>query len=143
MGGRGSGGGRSGGGGGSASRGTTSQELLTNETINQYATNNRGFIRDIQSKLKSMSDTQLNQQFEITEREMKRSAKKLKQEQNKLKKLNKKFEQTTQGSKEYHQKMKEMNTQINNVEIAKQWAGIRGQAHYIVVNERNNVRGKK
>ena len=66
MGGRGSGGGRSGGGGGARN----SQDLLPNETINKYANNNRGFISDIQSKLKTMSDTQLEQHFTNTEKEM-------------------------------------------------------------------------
>lgn len=139
MGGRGSGGGRSGGGGGARN----SQDLLPNETINKYANNNRGFISDIQSKLKTMSDTQLEQHFTNTEKEMKKATKKLKVEQNKLNKINKEFDKTTQGSKEYRQKMKEMDAQIKNVQIAKEWANIREQTHFIVVNEKFNVRGKK
>lgn len=140
MGGRGSGGGRSGGGGGGA---RTSQELLPNATINKYSIDNRGFIKDIQDKLKPMSDLQLDQQFKSTEREMKKASKQLKQEQSKLNAINKEFDKTTQGSKEYHQKMREMNEQIKNVQIAKEWAGIREQTHFIVVNEKFNVRGKK
>ena len=139
MGGRGSGGGRSGGGGGARN----SQDLLPNETINKYANNNRGFISDIQSKLKTMSDTQLEQHFTNTEKEMKKATKKLKVEQNKLNKINKEFDKTTQGSKEYRQKMKEMDAQIKNVQIAKEWANIREQTHCIVVNEKFNVRGQK
>ena len=139
MGGRGSGGGRSGGGGGARN----SQDLLPNETINKYANNNRGFISDIQSKLKTMSDTQLEQHFTNTEKEMKKATKKLKVEQNKLNKINKEFDKTTQGSKEYRQKMKEMDAQIKNVQIAKEWANIREQTHFIVVSEKFNVRGKK
>lgn len=140
MGGRGSGGGRSGGGGGNT---RNSQELLPNKTINKYSIDNRGFIKDIQDKLKPMSDLQLDQQFKNTEREIKKASKQLKQEQSKLNKINKEFNKITQGSKEYHQKMKEMNEQIKNVQIAKEWVAIREQTHFIVVNEKFNIRGKK
>lgn len=140
MGGRGSGGGRSGGGGGAKSN---SQDLLPNSTINKYAINNRGFISDIQNKLKTMSDLQLDQQFASTEKELKKATKKLKEEQNKLNKINKEFDKTIQGSKEYRQKMQEMDKQIKNVQIAREWVGIREQTHFIVVNEKFNIRNKK
>ena len=110
---------------------------------NKYGINDRGFIKDIQDKLKSMSDSQIEQQFKSTEREMKKASKQLKYEQSKLNKINKEFDKTTQGSKAYHQKIKEMNNQIKNVQVAKEWAGLKEQAYFIVVNEKFNVRGKK
>ncbi|MCD8024660.1 MAG: hypothetical protein LUE64_03920 [Candidatus Gastranaerophilales bacterium] len=141
MGGRGSGGGRSSGGGGSSSN--LSSELLTNETINKYANNNSGFISDIQEKLKTMSDSQLNKQYTLTRKEVKKATSKLREEERKLEQIGNEFENTKEGSKDYYNKMRAMNTQIRNVQIAREYANMNEQAHYIVVNERNNVRGKK
>lgn len=136
MGGRGSGGGRLGGGGGGSS-----QILLPNETINKYSIDNRGFVSDIKNKLSNMSDLQLNMQYYATKKQLQKANKDLKTEQSKLEKIMKEFDKTQEGTKEYRQKMKEMDTQINNVQIARQWAGLREQTHYLVVNEKFNVRG--
>ena len=138
MGGRGSGGGKSGGGSKS-----NSQDLLPNETINKFSINNSGFINDINSKLKNMSDFQLEQQYSITEKAMNKAKTEYKKERDKLQKINTEFDNTSEGQKEYYQKMKEMDNQIKKVQIAQQNANMREQVHFLVVNEKFNVRGKK
>lgn len=137
MGGRGSGGGRSGGGGGSS---ISSKDIISNSAINNYGINNRAFVSEIQDKLKGMSDTQINNQYHATKKLVNKALNEYKQERNKLEKINKEFDKTKEGTPQYYKKMREMDQQIKRVQIAQQYSNMRHQAHYLVINERSNVR---
>lgn len=142
MGGRGSGGGR-GGGGGAAGKTNSDMNLLSDETIGKFSINNFGFINDIKTKLSNMSDFQLDQQYSVTKKQLKKAEKEYRKERDKFNVKRQEFDKTTEGTKEYSQKMKEMDSQLRNLQLSQQWLNMREQAHYIVVNEKFNVRGKK
>lgn len=140
MGGRGSGGGRSGGGGRSAS---SSNDLLDKNIINNYGIDNRSFIGDIQAKLKNMTDAQIDNQYKETKKMAQKAKTEYNRERKRMEKIGKEFDKTQEGTAPYYKKMKEMEQQIKNVQIAQQNANMRHHAHYLVVNEKFNVRGKK
>jgi len=142
MGGRGSGGGRSG-GGGSAGKIDSDMNLLSNKTLDKFPTNIGGFMDDIKTKLANLNDFQLDQQYSVAKKQLKKAEKEYRKELDKYNIKCQEFYKTKEGTKEYIQKMKEMDSQLSNFQTSRYWLNIRDRTHYLVANEKFIVRGKK
>lgn len=138
MGGRGSGGGRSGGGGGGSQL-----SKFTNKNIDEIDPNSRQFNEAWQKEYSKMSDEELNRAYTSSRRAMRKANKEYDAEQDKLSKVLDDFRNVKESDSDYKTKSDALSKQMGNVDKARDRASIRQTVHYLAVNEKYNVRGKK
>jgi len=140
MGGRGSGGGRSGGGGGTAK---SELSKFTNRDIDLIDVNSPKFKDAWIKEYSQMNDSDLNKAYKNSRQALNKANKNLKSERSKLKSIVDNFRNVKETDSDFKTKTDAMNKQMANVDRALNRVKVKETVHYLAVNEKFNVRGKK